>query len=133
MLLVAVVSGFENLLVLAGPFYLPKDHDRVLGSGSPNGPPPGCAGRRGKWPHDQRRHEAELSAERRARLARLEIKAPVAGGVHDLKVFGPRSVVRPAAPLLYILPLKRRKSAGPGRVSGFVSSGGALASAQRNP
>jgi len=59
---------------------------------------------------DLRRHEAELSEERRAllaRLARLEIKAPVAGVVHDLQVFGPQAVIRPAAPLLYIVPQNR--------------------------
>lgn len=41
------------------------------------------------------------------RLDRMEIRAPVAGIVYDLRVFGPRSVVTPAEPLLFIVPQDR--------------------------
>ncbi len=40
-------------------------------------------------------------------LQRMQIRAPVGGVVYDLKVFGPRSVVRPADPLLFIVPQDR--------------------------
>lgn len=39
------------------------------------------------------------------RLSRLEIRAPVAGVIYDLTVFARRAVVRPAEPLLFIVPL----------------------------
>nr|WP_259945726.1 HlyD family type I secretion periplasmic adaptor subunit [Jannaschia sp. W003] len=59
---------------------------------------------------DLRVDEIEL-AERlstlREQLSRLDITAPVPGIVYDLKVFGPRSVVRPAEPVLYIVPQDR--------------------------
>lgn len=46
--------------------------------------------------------------ERRAglanRLARLEVRAPAAGTVYDLSVFAKKAVIRPADPLLYIVP-----------------------------
>jgi len=54
--------------------------------------------------------EQDLTEERRAlekRLSRLELTAPVAGVVHDLQVFGPQAVVRPAEALLYIVPQDR--------------------------
>ena len=54
--------------------------------------------------------EMELSERRRAlteRLARLEIRAPVAGIVLGLQVTAPRSVLRPADPVLYIIPQDR--------------------------
>jgi len=41
------------------------------------------------------------------RLERMEIRAPVAGTVYNLQVFGPRSVVTPAEPLLFIVPRDR--------------------------
>jgi len=41
------------------------------------------------------------------RLDRMEIRAPVAGTVYNLQVFGPRSVVSPADPLLFIVPQDR--------------------------
>lgn len=41
------------------------------------------------------------------RLDRMDIQAPVAGVVYDLRVFGPKSVIRPADPLLYIVPQDR--------------------------
>jgi HlyD family secretion protein len=40
-------------------------------------------------------------------LGRLEIDAPVGGIVHAMKVYGQRAVVRPAEPLLYIVPQDR--------------------------
>ncbi len=43
----------------------------------------------------------------REKLARLDIRAPVSGIVYDLKVFGPRSVIRAAEPVLYIVPQDR--------------------------
>jgi len=42
-----------------------------------------------------------------ARLNRMEIRAPVAGTVYNLQVFGPRSVVSPAEPLLFLVPRDR--------------------------
>ncbi len=59
---------------------------------------------------DQQYRELELLEERRAlneRLDRLDIRAPVSGIVYDLKVFALRSVVRPADPILYIVPQDR--------------------------
>lgn len=54
--------------------------------------------------------EYELAEQRRAlqeRLSRLDIRAPVGGIVYDLQVFAPRSVIRPADPVLYIIPQDR--------------------------
>jgi len=54
--------------------------------------------------------ELELREQRRAlrgQMDRLEITAPVAGVVHDMRVHAPRSVIRPAEPLLYIIPQDR--------------------------
>ncbi|WP_051312190.1 HlyD family type I secretion periplasmic adaptor subunit [Pseudodonghicola xiamenensis] len=51
--------------------------------------------------------ELELAEQRRSlkeQLLRLDIKAPVAGVVYGLGVHTPRAVVRPADPLLYIVP-----------------------------
>jgi HlyD family secretion protein len=55
-------------------------------------------------------NEIELSEQRRAllvRLDRLDIRAPVAGVIYGLTVFTPRSVIRPADPLLYLVPQDR--------------------------
>ncbi len=55
-------------------------------------------------------NEIELSEKRRAlitRLERLDIRAPVAGIVYGMAVFAPRSVIRPAEPVLYIVPQDR--------------------------
>lgn len=41
------------------------------------------------------------------RLDRLDIRAPVAGIVYGLQVFGPRSVIRPAEPVLFLIPQDR--------------------------
>jgi HlyD family secretion protein len=54
--------------------------------------------------------ELELREQRRAlldQMGRLEITAPVSGIVYDLQVFARRSVIRPAEPLLYIIPQDR--------------------------
>lgn len=54
--------------------------------------------------------EAELAEELRAleeRLARMDIRAPVSGIVYDLAVFGERAVIRPADPVLYLVPQDR--------------------------
>lgn len=71
---------------------------------------------------DQRREEAalalrdltpriaELTTRRQAllaRLARLEIRAPVAGVVLGLQISGPQAVLRPAEPVLAIVPQDR--------------------------
>lgn len=54
--------------------------------------------------------EAELAERRRSiaqRLSRLEIRAPVSGLVLGLQVLGAQAVIRPADPLLYIVPQDR--------------------------
>ncbi len=59
---------------------------------------------------DLQYRERELAEERRAlreRLSRLEITAPVGGIVYGLQVFTPRSVIRAADPVMYIVPQDR--------------------------
>lgn len=54
--------------------------------------------------------EIELTERRRAlleRIARLDVRAPVAGVVLGLTVTTPRAVLRPADPILYIVPQDR--------------------------
>ena len=54
--------------------------------------------------------EVELAERRRSlieRLSRLEVTAPVAGIVYQLQVTTPRSVIRPAEPILHIVPQDR--------------------------
>jgi len=54
--------------------------------------------------------ELELREQRRAlieRLSRLDIIAPATGIVYDLRVFALRSVIRPADPLMYVIPQDR--------------------------
>ncbi len=54
--------------------------------------------------------EMELAERRRTlsqRLERMEVRAPLAGIVYGLQVFAPRSVIRPADPLLYLIPQDR--------------------------
>lgn len=54
--------------------------------------------------------ELELAEQRRAlmgRLNRLDIRAPVSGIVYSKQVFTPRSVIRPADPVLYLIPQDR--------------------------
>ncbi|MCF6316093.1 MAG: HlyD family type I secretion periplasmic adaptor subunit [Marinosulfonomonas sp.] len=54
--------------------------------------------------------ELELQEQRRAltdRLARLDIRAPLSGIVYGMQFFAPRSVIRPADPVLYLVPQDR--------------------------
>ena len=54
--------------------------------------------------------ELELAERRRSlteRIARLDIRAPVSGQVLGLQVTSPRSVLRPADPVLFIIPQDR--------------------------
>lgn len=54
--------------------------------------------------------ELELAERRRSlieQIERLEIRAPVGGVVYNLQVTTPRSVIRPADPVLYIIPQDR--------------------------
>lgn len=56
---------------------------------------------------DQEGNELELAERRRAileQLNRLDIRAPLAGAVHELSVYGEQSVIRPAEPILFIVP-----------------------------
>ena len=72
--------------------------------------------------HSQRREEAitilrdlqinemELAERRYAlttRLNRMEIRAPVSGVIYDVRLLGEQSVIRPADPLLFIVPQDR--------------------------
>jgi HlyD family secretion protein len=59
---------------------------------------------------DQQYRELELRENRRAliqKMQRLEITSPVAGVVYGMQVFALRSVIRPAEPVLYIVPQDR--------------------------
>jgi len=54
--------------------------------------------------------ELELAEQRRAlleQLDRLDIRAPVSGVVYGMQVFTPRSVIRAAEPVLYLIPQDR--------------------------
>ncbi len=54
--------------------------------------------------------ELELAERRgalRLRLSRLDIRAPVGGVIFGLQVFGPGAVVRPADPVMYLIPQDR--------------------------
>ena len=54
--------------------------------------------------------ELELTENRNAlkeRLSRLDIRAPLAGVVYGLQFFAPRSVVKPADPVLFLVPQDR--------------------------
>lgn len=54
--------------------------------------------------------ELEHSERRRVlrrQLERLEIRAPVSGIVHDMQIFAPRSVLRPADTVLFLVPQDR--------------------------
>lgn len=54
--------------------------------------------------------ELELAERRRSlteQIARLEIRAPVAGIVHAMQVTTPRAVIRAAEPVLYLVPQDR--------------------------
>lgn len=50
---------------------------------------------------------AERRQTLRTQLERLDIRAPVSGIVYGLQVFAPRSVIRPADPVLFIVPQDR--------------------------
>jgi HlyD family secretion protein len=55
-------------------------------------------------------NEMELAERRYAlhtQLSRLEIKAPVSGVIYDLRLLGEQSVIRPAEPLMFIVPQDR--------------------------
>lgn len=55
-------------------------------------------------------NEIELAEKRRAliaRLDRLDIRAPVSGVVYGMQVFAPRSVIRAADPVLFLIPQDR--------------------------
>ena len=59
---------------------------------------------------DFQSREIELAERRRALLVRLDdldLRAPVAGTVYGLTVFGPGAVVRPAEPVMYLVPRDR--------------------------
>ncbi|WP_205589567.1 HlyD family type I secretion periplasmic adaptor subunit [Chachezhania antarctica] len=59
---------------------------------------------------DLQYRELELAEERRSilkRLDRLDLKAPVSGIVYGLQVQTPQSVIRPAEPVLYLVPQDR--------------------------
>lgn len=59
---------------------------------------------------DLQSRELELAEQRRAlreRLVRLDITAPASGIVYGLQVFTPRSVIRAADPVLYVVPQDR--------------------------
>ena len=54
--------------------------------------------------------ELELSERRRTlrrQLERLDIRAPVSGIVYGMQVFAPQSVIRPADPVLFLIPQDR--------------------------
>jgi HlyD family type I secretion membrane fusion protein len=55
----------------------------------------------------QMRELIEVRSNLRERLARLNITAPVSGIVYDLRVRTPRSVIRSADPVLYLVPQDR--------------------------
>lgn len=55
-------------------------------------------------------NELRLREQRRSileQLSRLDIRAPVSGVVYGMSVFAERSVIRPADPLLYLIPQDR--------------------------
>ncbi|MEC3859805.1 HlyD family type I secretion periplasmic adaptor subunit [Mesobacterium sp. TK19101] len=59
---------------------------------------------------DLQYRERELAEQRRAleeRLSRMVITAPVSGVVYGLQVFAERSVIRPAEPVMYLVPQDR--------------------------
>ncbi|MDF1715298.1 MAG: HlyD family type I secretion periplasmic adaptor subunit [Antarcticimicrobium sp.] len=59
---------------------------------------------------DLRYRELELAEQRRAlldQLDRLDITAPVSGVVYGMRVHTPRSVIRPADPVMFLIPQDR--------------------------
>ncbi|MGY3438707.1 HlyD family type I secretion periplasmic adaptor subunit [Marinovum sp. KMM 9879] len=57
--------------------------------------------------HVRERELAEEANSLGDRLGRMAIRAPVAGVVYGLAVFGPAAVVRPADPLMFLVPRDR--------------------------
>ncbi len=56
---------------------------------------------------DLQYRELELAERRLAtleRLSRMDVRAPVSGVIYDKQIFAQRAVVRPADPLMYIIP-----------------------------
>ena len=47
---------------------------------------------------------SERAANLSLRLSRLDLRAPVAGNVHGLTIFGPGAVLRPADPVAFLVP-----------------------------
>jgi len=61
-------------------------------------------------PRDLQYNELELSERRRTlvrQLDRLDIRAPVSGVVYGLQVFAEQSVIRPADPVMFLVPQDR--------------------------
>jgi HlyD family type I secretion membrane fusion protein len=61
-------------------------------------------------PRDLQYNELELSERRRTlvrQLDRLDIRAPVSGVVYGLQVFAKQSVIRPADPVMFLVPQDR--------------------------
>ena len=59
---------------------------------------------------DQGYRELELAERRRSlmeQISRLDVRAPVSGVIQELQVTTPRSVIRPADPILYLIPQDR--------------------------
>jgi len=59
---------------------------------------------------DLQYRELELAEQRRSQaeqLSRLDITAPVSGIVYNMQVFTPRSVIRPADPVMFLIPQDR--------------------------
>ncbi|SLN33327.1 Type I secretion system membrane fusion protein PrsE [Roseivivax jejudonensis] len=59
---------------------------------------------------DMEFREMEMAERRTAlieQLSRMDIRAPVGGVIYDLRVFGASSVIRPADPVMYIVPQDR--------------------------
>ncbi|CUH63182.1 Type I secretion system membrane fusion protein PrsE [Thalassovita gelatinovora] len=59
---------------------------------------------------DLQYRELELAENRRSlisRLGRLDIRAPVSGVVYGMRFFAPRSVIRPADPVMFLVPQDR--------------------------
>lgn len=59
---------------------------------------------------DLQYNQLELSERRRTlrtQLERLDIRAPVSGVIYGMQVFAPRSVIRPADPVMFIVPQDR--------------------------
>ena len=59
---------------------------------------------------EQEGRELELAERRRAlreQLDRLDIRAPVAGAIHALQIYGERAVLQPAQTVLFIVPQDR--------------------------